>query len=150
MSIDGREKNLKIAYIGGGSRGWAWGFMRDLALDGEICGTVRLYDIDRAAAERNRIIGSRISADPEAVSRWNYEVSDSLRDALTGADFVVISILPGTFEEMRSDVHLPERAGVYQPVGKRWVREDSCGRCAPSQCLPRLRKPSGTARLKRG
>jgi len=29
----------------------------------------------------------------------------------------VISILPGTFEHMRSDVHLPERLGIYQPVG---------------------------------
>ena len=25
----GREKELKIAYIGGGSRGWAWGLMKD-------------------------------------------------------------------------------------------------------------------------
>ena len=112
-----KTKNLTIAYIGGGSWGWAWRLMADLALDEAICGTVRLYDIDRPAAERNRIIGGRISADPAAVSRWTYEVSDSLEDALTGADFVVISILPGTFEEMRSDVHLPERVGVYQPVG---------------------------------
>ena len=110
-------KELTIAYIGGGSRGWAWGFMMDLAMDADICGTVRLYDIDRAAAERNQIIGRKISAHPDAVSRWQYEVSDSLREALTGADFVVISILPATFEEMRSDVHLPERVGVYQPVG---------------------------------
>ena len=117
MSMDERKKALKIAYIGGGSRGWAWSFMTDLALDGEICGTVRLYDIDRPAAERNRIIGEKISAHPEAVSRWTYTVSGSLREALDGADFVVISILPGTFEEMRSDVHLPERVGVYQPVG---------------------------------
>ena len=112
-----RAKELNIAYIGGGSRGWAWGFMMDLAMDGEMCGTVRLYDIDRSAAERNRIIGNKISAHPGAVSRWEYTVSDSLRDALTGADFVVISILPATFEEMRSDVHLPERVGIYQPVG---------------------------------
>ena len=112
-----RVKELNVAYIGGGSRGWAWGFMMDLAMDGEMCGTVRLYDIDRPAAERNQIIGRKISAHPDAVSRWEYEVSDSLRDALTGADFVVISILPGTFAEMQSDVHLPERAGVYQPVG---------------------------------
>ena len=110
-------KELEIAYIGGGSRGWAWGFMMDLAMDDAMCGTVRLYDIDRSAAERNRIIGSRISAHPDAVSRWEYRVSDSLKDALTGADFVVISILPGTFEEMHSDVHLPERVGVWQPVG---------------------------------
>ena len=112
-----RAGELKIAYIGGGSRGWAWGFMTDLALDPDIRGTIRLYDIDRQAAERNRIIGEKISARPEAVSRWTYEVSGSLGEALDGADFVVISILPGTFEEMRSDVHLPERVGVYQPVG---------------------------------
>ncbi len=108
---------LKIAYIGGGSRGWAWGFMKDLAMDPDLCGTLRLYDIDRPAAERNRIIGEKISAHPDAKSRWEYVVSDSLQEALTGADFVVISILPGTFEEMKSDVHLPERVGVYQPVG---------------------------------
>ncbi len=110
-------KELIIAYIGGGSRGWAWGFMADLAMDPDMCGTVRLYDIDREAAERNRIIGGRISAGGNAVSRWAYEVSDSLPQALEGADFVVISILPGTFDEMESDVHLPERVGVWQPVG---------------------------------
>ena len=27
---DNRVKDLKVAYIGGGSRGWAWGFMMDL------------------------------------------------------------------------------------------------------------------------
>lgn len=119
MKMTGAEKakKLKVAYIGGGSRGWAWGFMKDLAMDGDMCGTIRLYDIDRSAAERNRIIGGKISAHPKAVSRWEYEVSDSLQEALTGVDFVVISILPATFEEMRSDVHLPERVGVYQPVG---------------------------------
>jgi len=114
---NGQAKGLNIAYIGGGSRGWAWGFMMDLAMDEQLCGTVRLYDIDREAAERNQIIGSKISAHPDAKSQWEYVVSDSLQEALTGADFVVISILPGTFEEMRSDVHLPERVGVWQPVG---------------------------------
>ena len=109
MHASERVKELKVAYIGGGSRGWAWGFMKDLAMDGDMCGTIRLYDIDRAAAERNKVIGDRISAHPDAVSRWEYEVSGSLKEALTGADFVVISILPATFEEMKSDVHLPER-----------------------------------------
>ena len=117
MSITNKAKNLNIAYIGGGSRGWAWGFMMDLAMDEQLCGVVRLYDIDRAAAERNEIIGGKISAHPDAKSRWQYEVSGSLKEALTGADFVVISILPGTFDEMASDVHLPERVGVWQPVG---------------------------------
>ena len=109
--------NLTIAYIGGGSRGWAWGFMTDIACDEQISGTVRLYDIDREAAQRNKIIGEKISAHPDAKSHWNFEVSESLQDALNGADFVIISILPATFNEMRSDVHLPERVGVWQPVG---------------------------------
>ena len=110
-------KHMKIAYIGGGSRGWAWGFMMDLAKDEDLCGEVRLYDIDIEAAERNRVIGEKISAHPDAVSKWTYTVPHTLQEALTGVDFVVISILPGTFDEMESDVHLPERVGVYQPVG---------------------------------
>ncbi len=108
---------LNVAYIGGGSRGWAWGFMKDLAMDSQMEGTVRLYDIDRRAAEDNAIIGNKISAHPQAEARWKYEVADSLKDALAGADIVVISILPGTFEEMRSDVHAPEAYGVWQSVG---------------------------------
>ena len=115
--MDANQFDLRVAYIGGGSRGWAWGFMQDLAMDPDICGTVRLYDIDRDAARRNEIIGNRFSADPGAKSRWKYVVSDTLEDALNGVDFVVISILPGTFAEMQSDVHLPERVGVLQPVG---------------------------------
>ncbi|MBP3646659.1 MAG: alpha-glucosidase/alpha-galactosidase [Clostridia bacterium] len=115
--IDNKAMDLKIAYIGGGSRGWAWGFMMDLAMDEQLCGSVHLYDIDHAAAKRNEIIGNKISAHPDAVSKWHYQVSASLKDALIGADFVVISILPGTFAEMRSDVHTPERLGIWQPVG---------------------------------
>ena len=52
---------LTVAYIGGGSRGWAWGFMRDIISDGQISGTVRLYDIDREAAERNQKIGTMLA-----------------------------------------------------------------------------------------
>ncbi len=110
-------EDLSIAYIGGGSRGWAWTFMTDLALEPALSGIIRLYDIDRSAAENNAIIGNRVSARPGTPGKWNYIVSDSLQEALTGADFVIISILPGTFEEMESDVHTPERLGIYQSVG---------------------------------
>lgn len=117
MLKEEKLKNLTVAYIGGGSRGWAWGFMKDLALDGDMQGLIRLYDIDREAARLNQVIGEKISALPAAVSHWKYEVSDSLEEALVGADFVVISILPGTFDEMQSDVHEPEKYGIYQSVG---------------------------------
>ncbi len=110
-------KQIRLAYIGGGSKAWARVFMNDLALTEEIFGEIVLYDIDRAAAERNRRIGERINALPETKTRWRYTVADTLEQALTGADFVAISILPGTFDDMAADVHLPERFGIYQSVG---------------------------------
>ena len=113
----GTVSDLKIAYIGGGSRGWAWTFMTDLALEEKISGTVRLYDIDPAAAEVNQTIGNRLMQREDAKGNWKFETVPSLQEALEGCDFVVISILPGTFDEMQSDVHLPERLGVYQSVG---------------------------------
>lgn len=114
---DNRITDLNIAYIGGGSRGWAWTFMTDLAMDPSLAGTIRLYDIDEGAAANNEIIGNRLSARPDVKGKWRYTVSHSLGEALDGADFVVISILPGTFDEMESDVHMPERLGIYQSVG---------------------------------
>lgn len=110
-------KQIKIAYIGGGSRGWAWSLMSDLVQAEDICGTVALYDIDKKAADDNVIIGNRFNAVAGAKTHWDYEATDTLDEALTGADFVVISILPGTFDEMESDVHTPEKYGIYQSVG---------------------------------
>ncbi len=109
--------DVRIAYIGGGSRGWAWTFMTDLAMEPALSGSIRLYDIDEAAARSNAVISNAVSARADAVGKWRYEVCQSLQEALTGVDFVVISILPGTFDEMASDVHLPERHGIYQSVG---------------------------------
>lgn len=115
--LDKKVEDIQIAYIGGGSRGWAWTFMTDLAMEPAISGTIRLYDINREAAEANAVIGNALNAREDSVGEWNYLVSGSLQEALTGADFVVISILPKTFDEMAVDVHMPERLGIYQPVG---------------------------------
>ena len=110
-------RDIRLAYIGGGSRGWAWKFMTDLAMEPAMSGQVLLYDIDREAAETNAVIGNRIDQSPAAQGRWRYTTAASLEEALTGADFVIISIQPGTFDEMEVDVHLPERLGIWQPVG---------------------------------
>lgn len=110
-------KNLEIAYIGGGSRGWARTFMTDLALEPALSGRIRLYDIDTEAAKANEIIGNRISEREDAPGKWHYQSCPSLKEALSGAAFVVISILPKTFDEMEVDVHMPERLGIYQSVG---------------------------------
>lgn len=112
-----KVEDIQIAYIGGGSRGWAWTFMTDLAMEEQISGTIRLYDIDRDAAVANEVIGNRLKMREDVVGKWDYVVKDTLKEALTGADFVVISIMPRTFDEMEVDVHLPERLGIYQSVG---------------------------------
>jgi len=114
---DGKVEDIQIAYIGGGSRGWAWTFMTDLAMESQISGTIRLYDIDRDAAGANEAIGNALKRREDVVGKWDYVVKDSLKEALTGADFVVISIMPKTFDEMEIDVHMPERLGIYQSVG---------------------------------
>ena len=104
--------------------------MSDLASAPDISGKVALYDIDKKAAEDNVIIGNKFNNAEGALSHWDYEATDTLEQALTGANFVVISILPGTFKEMRSDVHTPEKYGIYQAVG------DTVG---PGGCIRSLR-----------
>lgn len=118
MKANGNKmEDLQIAYIGGGSRGWAWTFMTDLCMEDAISGTIRLYDIDEVAARANETIGNHLKTRPDVIGKWNYQVYTSLQEVLTGADFVVISIMPKTFEEMAVDVHMPERLGIYQSVG---------------------------------
>ena len=72
------KRNIKIAYIGGGSKQWARVFMYDLALCNDLCGEIGLYDIDYEAAVRNQRIGERINEAAETVSSWNYVVYDNL------------------------------------------------------------------------
>lgn len=115
--LDKKVEDLKIAYIGGGSRGWAWTLMSELARADDISGDVYLYDIDYPAAQKNEIIGNKFNTAKGANSVWNYKAVDTIDKALTDADFVIISILPGTFDEMESDVHAPEKYGIYQSVG---------------------------------
>lgn len=114
---DNKASDVQIAYIGGGSRGWAWTFMTDLSMDDSLSGTIRLYDINEAAAKNNEVIGNHLTQREDTSGKWNYVTCPTIEEALTGCDFVVISILPGTFDEMASDVHLPERLGIYQSVG---------------------------------
>ncbi|MCQ2450818.1 MAG: alpha-glucosidase/alpha-galactosidase [Clostridia bacterium] len=115
--VNNKAEGVKLAYIGGGSRGWAWTFMSELALQSDVEGDVYLYDIDFDAAKKNEIIGNKFNESEKCNAKWNYKAVETIGEALTGADFVVISILPGTFKEMQSDVHAPEKYGIYQSVG---------------------------------
>lgn len=67
-------KQIKIAYIGGGSKGWARSLMSDLALDERMSGMVALYDLDFEAALQNEAIGN-LSGN----GKWRYEAVSSLK-----------------------------------------------------------------------
>jgi len=111
------QQNLKIAYLGGGSRAWARTLMTDLALCPELGGSVDLYDINLEAARVNARLGQWIQKRPEAVSEWRYRAVPTLEEALKGADFVVCSIQPGSLEAMEADIEIPAQYGLLYPVG---------------------------------
>ncbi|KJZ21225.1 family 4 glycosyl hydrolase [Loktanella sp. S4079] len=105
-----------IAYIGGGSLNWAPKLMADLAQDTRLRAEVRLYDINAEAAARNAKMGERFAAVSEGTPT-KYVVAGSLQEALTGADIVVVSILPGQFSDMAQDIEIPASYGISQAVG---------------------------------
>lgn len=112
-------KNVTIAYIGGGSKNWAQKYFSDLLLQDKLCGIIRLYDIDNKAAKLNEKYFAKMVADNKRTvkSEWKCIVEPNIDKALTGADIVLISILPYSLHNMYFDVHYAEKYGIYQPVG---------------------------------
>ena len=53
------------------------------------------------------------NADPRGIIKR----VETMEEALTGADFVVISIMPGTLTEMESDVHARKNSLFTSPLG---------------------------------
>ncbi len=113
----GDATSLVIGYIGGGSRGWARTLMTDLALAPELTGEIRLYDIDLARAKENVGRAAEVFGYPDARTRFDVRAVETLGQCLTGADIVVLSILPGPREMFGNDLTIPLKYGVVQTVG---------------------------------
>lgn len=86
-------KTIRIAYIGGGSKDWAHKYFADLLTQDLLCGQLALFDIDMPAARRNKRYFDKLVRDNPArvKSAWECSVTDTIEQALAGADFVVIS-----------------------------------------------------------
>ena len=112
------NKNITIAYIGGGSMNFGWKLIGELAGEEQLGGTVHLYDIDKQLSLANEVIGNKLRENPSNKSNLIYLAVDTMEEALRNADFVILSINQGTLEEMVSDIHLPEMFGIYQAVGE--------------------------------
>lgn len=109
-------RKVKITIIGGGSRQWAIGMLKDLTRQDKVAADICLYDINRQAAKDNVAIAQRIYAINKANGFTVTEQGD-LRAALEGSDFVIISIEPGIIECRKGDLELPDYYGILQTVG---------------------------------
>lgn len=124
-----RGRELKIAYIGGGSRAWARKLMGDLASADNIYGEVRLYDIDGAAARDNEIIGNRTAELGKDGKRWNYRAVDDINNALIGCDAVIISVIPALLTKWPATLTYRFPTVFISRSETRWEPEDICAQC---------------------
>jgi len=111
------KAEIKVAYLGGGSRGWAPHLMSDLALCANLTGQLRLYDINFEAAKANVEVSATIFGHQDAQTSFDVTAVKTMKEALDGADFVVISIEPGPITMRYADLEIPAKYGILQPVG---------------------------------
>lgn len=106
----------RITIIGGGSYQWAPKLVIDLANTPSLeASEIVLCDIDPAPLPRMVELVEHIAAS-RGIPMTVRATTDQ-RDALAGADFVVVNISTGGFASMRHDIEIPERYGIRQPVG---------------------------------
>ena len=106
--------SCKIVMIGGGSYSWTPHLAKDLFLRESLDGSeLVLVDIVPEAANDLRryceLIAERIGC------RWKIAVAD-IEDALTGADYVCVTISTGGLAAMDLDYRIPEEFGIYHTV----------------------------------
>lgn len=134
-----------ICIIGGGSRQWAIEFFRDLALNKDTHGSVRLYDIDHQAAVNNVEVAKRVAQVNHDGERFTVKACETIEEALDGCNLVVISIEPGLTECRYGDLVVPEKYGILQSVGDTTGPGASCGPDGPSRCFLGLGRRSSNA-----
>ena len=116
-------KQMKIAFVGGGSQTWAPTIIRDIIFKKGMERTdieFALLDVDAGRAGAVKGLFDVKFAEWK-VDRAVINATTDSREALTGADFVIIAISTGRLPAMRHDLEIPERYGIYHTVG------DTCG-----------------------
>jgi len=106
----------KIALIGGGSVQWTPKLVTDIALTKTLASThLVLHDIDSEGLELLTRACSRIVQ--QADGSLHITATTDRAEALKSADFVILCVGIGGLLAMRNDLEIPERYGIYQPVG---------------------------------
>jgi alpha-galactosidase/6-phospho-beta-glucosidase family protein len=109
--------NVKIAVIGGGALGWTPSIVTDLALNKHLGGRIVLFDIDSVPLAVMKRYCQAIVSHRDSGGRFRVTATQDRREALRGADFVVITISVGGLAMMDHDLRIPRRYGIIQSVG---------------------------------
>lgn len=105
----------KVTIIGGGSSMFVPTLLRKIlgapALSG---GTICLMDVDAGRLATMAELGKALVAAEKA--DLHVESTTSQREALTGADFVIVAISVGGMAAWESDIEIPAKYGVFMQV----------------------------------
>ncbi|MDO8587225.1 MAG: hypothetical protein Q7T82_09315 [Armatimonadota bacterium] len=113
------SETIKIAHIGGGSQNWAPTVIRDIIFKRgmeRLRLDIRLLDIDAPRAKAIETLFD-VKLKEWGIDRVRIRAAAEAREALSNADFVLITISTGRLEAMRHDLAIPEKYGVYHTVG---------------------------------
>jgi len=111
------DKKFRITIIGGGSTTFVPEFVFFLTQSKSLQGsTVVLMDLDHNRLELMTSVCRKFV--DEAVSSIKIESTTDRRTALTGADFVMVSIASGGFAMYECDLEIPARYGIFNQGGE--------------------------------
>jgi len=106
----------KLTFIGAGSFGFTRNLVRDVLTFERLAGaTICLMDINPERLEFSRRAVQRIV--DEGGYPAKVETTQDRVEALTGADYVLVTILVGATEVWRHDIEVPKKYGVDINVG---------------------------------
>ena len=111
------NKVYRITIVGGGSTTFVPPLLRLLIDSAPLHGsTVVLMDLDPQRLELMETVVRQLIAQEE--SELKIESTTNLREALTGADFVIVSIVAGGFDMYEYDLEIPARYGIFTEGGE--------------------------------
>jgi galacturan 1,4-alpha-galacturonidase len=109
-------KKNKIVIVGGGSNAWTPNIVKDMLLTPGISkAEYVLFDIDLTTAETNKKFLDKVAR--QLGLKTKVVTTDNQQTALTGADYIIITISTGGLDAMAHDLAIPEEYGIYHTVG---------------------------------
>lgn len=105
----------KIVFIGGGSSRFVRELVIDLFLHEELRDShIALMDIDAEKLSVSQRLVDKIIREMDVPATCS--VTTDRKQALEGADYVIITIMVGGFEKYKTDVEIPAKYGVFQTI----------------------------------